>query len=362
MSLSWRTYLANEPRFVGTDRALLFGPGGTNLVNNPTGQGATLGTPGALPPGWSITGMTLISVGPQGVFNGVPWTEYEFDQPLTGGRIQFAAPSLTDTLAYIGQLFVGYPVPPVGITASRMRLTNTVTNLVDVTPPTDGTLGRVSASWVANATGAAVHQLQFASSGAATFRIRIGWNDFKQQAFLTNPILASSGPAAIGLDRLSEALAGLNIGPGGVCTIWQDVEFLSPVAPSGGNEVLFYLDDNSNSNRFGLDRQTGSGALLLRRSLASSNVTASCGTPTVGVRTGVAMTIRGDGTARAVLHGNAGVEVSGGPTSGLLSVRWNSTFAGANPSHFRTRRIAWLPFSVSNAQLDNYAADAAVWS
>jgi hypothetical protein len=370
MSLTWQQYNANVPRFAGTDRALLLGPGGTNLATNPPAENAAIGTPGTLPSGFSVdpgvAGLSLVAVVSKGVFNGVSWTEYEFQTSAAGicGIIVTAA-TVTSGLDYRGQVFVAWPgaVPAIINPAlSGLRMGNAATVFVQRDYPQNGLISTpTSAPWTANATGATDLQIRMTSTGAGTFRIRIGWVDLKQASFLTNPILAASGPAAIGADRLSATLATLGISGVGSSTWTFDVEYFAAALASGGNEILWQMDDGSASNRFSLDRQTGTGILLLRRVLGGSSATTGLGTPTPGVRTSISVSVRGDGTAAAVLHGNASASVSGGPTSGLTTVRFNGGATGANMSHVRTRRVQCLPYSVTDGELTTFAAAAAVW-
>jgi hypothetical protein len=359
MSLTWRTYAANEPRFVGTDRALLMGPGGTNLTNRPVGTGGTPGTPGALPSGITLTGTNVTlgaSVTASGVFGGVPWEEYEFVASAAATcRINFAQPSIADTLPYRGQVFAAWPGAQPGIvTSTSLRMTGVVTPLQSVTLPPNGEVGRVTGAWVANTTGASVFQLEIQTSGAGTFRVRFGWNDFKQQSFLSNPIIAASGPAAIGADLLTFPLAPLGIGPSG--TFWWDHTFL----PTSGAEHIFGVDDASTNNRYLISRSAG-GTLAFTRTNAGAGSSSNIFTPTNDTRYGIAATIRGDGTARVKVQGQTAVEVSGGPVAGLTTLRLNGNSSSGFVGQSLRRRIAYLPYAVSDAQLDQFAADAAAW-
>jgi hypothetical protein len=361
MSLSWQQYVANHPRFVGTDRAFLFEAGGTNITPRPRGTGATIGTPGSLPTGWSVLPagtITLASVVANGVTNGVEWTEYELASSGSGaGAVRPALPSVTSGLQYAGQMFVAYPGGAPGIVnsgSSGLRLGNTSSVFFPRNIPTDGAIAPISAVWTANATGATDWQLRFATTGAGTFRIRIGWNDLKQQNFISNPILANSGPVAIGADLLSLSLPALSIGDNGASTFWFDL-MLPQVS---GVFSFFHLGTSSATRLFmGVD----GGDFYIRRETGGIGPLVSLGAASVGVRYGVAITNRGDGTARGVVHASGTGEVSGFAASGITAVRFNGNFDDTLLCNTQQRRVKCLPYSVSDAQLDIFAADAAAW-
>lgn len=366
MTLAWRRYGADVPRIVGTDRALLLEAPGSNLANNPTGEGAVIGTPGTLPTGISVHGvLSLAAVVSQGVFNGVGWTEYSLTASGAGtGTLRYATPSVTSGLLYAGQVFAAWPGAAPGlVTATHLRLGNTATPLVAVTLPINGDVSaRSGGLWTANATGATEFEIQFTTSGAGTFSVRSAWNDLNQSFSLKAPILAASGPAAMGSDLLSFSLSSLGIAANGASTWWFDRTFLNtPPVGLGLVEGFISVDDGTVNNAFRCARDAGT-SVFLTRALGGAALNATGLTPVPIGKHGTAITIRGDGTARVSIHGVGASGVTGGPVSGLTTVRFNGLSNLAQRGNTQMRRLEYLPYAVSDAQLNTFAADAAAWS
>lgn len=366
MTLAWRSYAADVPRFVGLDRALLTGAGGASGNTNPRGDGAALGvigSGGAVPSGFSVPGgnLNITQVTAQGVANGVPWFEYLCEPAVTTAlRLQMGSVDVVNAQLHTGQMWLALVSPPPELTGVRMRIPASAASLVTLAPPTNGFPTRQVAQWTANATTSTAFQLDFAMSAAVPFRFRLGWPDFKNGP-LTNPILPPAGsPAAasIGADQLTRALAPLGIGPSGASTWVFDVEFLNP---QGSREAALCLDAGS-LDRFTVERAVG-GSLTLLYSIGGSPTQSVLGNLPTNERIGVALTLRGDGSARLSRGGPGATSggVSGGPTT-LTTVRGNGISSGIHLAHVRRRRMEVLPYAVSDAFLNTLAAQAATWT
>lgn len=95
-------------------------------------------------------------------------------------------------------------------------------------------------------------------------------------------------------------------------------------------QLLFQVDDGTNDNRFYLRNPSANETITLVRLLAGAAATGSPGSVTDATQFKVAMAILGDGSARASLNGGAVASVSGGPTTGLLTVRFGESANGSS--------------------------------
>lgn len=379
MSLTWREYVANKPRFIGLDSALLLGPGGTNHVRNPRFAGLVTGSPGTMPTNTSAGsagGLTRTIVG-AGVTSGVPWFDVRIQGTSTDSSLWFVfTPDVGPALPVVagqtstGSIFVALvagSIPGTGL----LRLVHDVrdagsVNLAFLTAlsftPTSTLTRYVGPQLVSNPSAAGVRLNVWGPSGTGQvvdFTLRLGWPQHQIGA-VTNPILppvGSPAASAIGADLPSAPLASLGIGPSGSSTWWFDFEFLSP---SGINETLVCVDDGGVNNRLQM-RRTDNGFATALRTNGGVALSTQSGALVTGVRYGGAFRIGGDGTARAVVSGLSTNDVVDGPTSGLITVRLNNIPGPDQTSHRRTRRVQYLPYAVSDATLDTLAAQAAAW-
>ena len=376
---TWAEFLADVPRFNGTARRLLIGGQRTNAVRNPRAEGVVAGTPGTLPTHWSMptssNGITREIVG-SGVEGGINYVDIRisgtasaaaFMSVMFDARAQFPLSpggllAISVFLRLVSGSMAGVVIP-VGATnqnagggALNQFLTTNIT-------PTNASLA--SQRVVAVATAATFNNVdtasitpftQFNVTNGATVdcTLRIGWPQVELGAsFASSPILPAVGsPAAStrGADLISATLASLGIGANGACTILGS--FLLPQVSPADSPILFQLDDGTNNNRFLAANNGGGGiSFVVGRTLAAAYVQTAAGTAAAGTLLRVGVAINGTGRAAMSLNGGTVQAVTGGPTSGLTTLRVGGNAGGTGPMSGEVASLSVLPFALADASL-----------
>lgn len=127
----------------------------------------------------------------------------------------------------------------------------------------------------------------------------------------------------------SATLASLGIGGNGLCTIL--VEATCTSVATGAVQAFAVVDAGSVSNVIYARTAAATAAFQVSRSTAGANATTATGTVSAGVAFKFGLAITGDGTAYVSLDGATAASVSGGPTSGLTTLRWGALSNGGLP-------------------------------
>jgi hypothetical protein len=370
---TWSELGADTPRFNGTARRLLIEGQRTNSIRNPRCEGAVAGTPGTMPTHWSaISGLPSgVASEVVGVFavNGVQCLRLRLSgTPGSTANARVEAEALTSIAGANGQTWTHSAFLRIasgnqtnlGLNLRAMGRDSgfTAYNLISVPMTLGAALTRFSAvsafanAAIAYATGDI--QLVFTSGLAVDCTFDIGWPQFGQAAFASTLVLPAVGaPSAAtrGADLVSATLASLGIGAGGACTILFS-GVVPQAAPSGVDQHIVQVDDGSDSNRFRLRVAAGGSNVQVGGTLAGSPVTAATlGAMTPGTLFRAGITMDGAGRIAGSLNGGAVQAVTGGPTSGLTTLRVGNNAANTAALFGEVAFLRVLPYRLSDAAL-----------
>ena len=168
-------------------------------------------------------------------------------------------------------------------------------------------------------------------------------------AFASSYVRSDSGQATRGADLVSVPLSELSVGGNGACTIlW------SGVVPRAGSFGMVVVDDGTSSNRLWVRTDpTSGGSLLAARALSGASAASSVSiTYTPGMPFAYGAALPGDGSVRLIVAGGSVVAVSGGPTSGLTTLRLGTVAVGGAGAMFgETTVFRVLLFPLSDTDL-----------
>jgi len=379
--VDWVEAVADVPRFGGTARRLLVGGQRTNLVRNPRCEGVVAGTPGTGPTNWSISagsngitreivgagvggGINYVDVRVYGTAEATTFTTCHFDTltqfpiapgaivtvscflrlvggSLTGISLPTGATNFNSASAALDQYALITPVPTnAPLTGQRFTVTST-----------SSTFSNVNTAFMRPFT-----QLTITSGATVDCTLRIGWPQVEMAPFASSPILPAVGtPAAStrGADLVSATLASLGIGANGASTVLMSA-MLPQAAVSPTNAVLLQIDDGTDINRFLIRNDFGTNNLGgVWFTSVGSGVTGSAGTFVAGTPFRIGATIDGSGRIAASFNGNAPVEVTGGPVSGLTRLRLGNTASGTVSMFGEVGHVRVLPYAVSDTALQS---------
>ncbi len=363
--ISWREFNADLARFNGVARRLRIEPQRTNFVTDPRFEGWTAGSPGTVPASWTAT------------------------MAGTGLTREIIKGSLPDGSAFVGLRYFGTPSLTTGLTltadavaavAGDRYLASALCWLQAGTLANIGTSG-IRASPEANSnftltTTPTVRQNTRVLTGTVaqwgfrqTFLDTVTPVDFTLGLALpmhetgfsfTNAILppvGTPGASTRGADLITASLASLGIGGNGACTIIGTAmlpQLAGPTAP----QILLQIDNGTDANRMQVRIAVGGGVFLASRTLDSAGADAAgAGTMVAGIPFRWGATMDGSGRIAASMDSGAAQAVSGGPVSGLTTLRIGSnSFSSSNVSgEIGSLRV--LPFGVSDIELQRLVAE-----
>ena len=143
----------------------------------------------------------------------------------------------------------------------------------------------------------------------------------------------------------------------GACTVLGTFMLPQFAAASGATQSIIQLDDGGASNRFMLRNPIPLSAVTVNRVAAGAVAgDASVGTPTAGVAFAAGLTIDGSGRLAASVNGGSVGVRTGGPTSGLTTLRVGIDSSGASALFGDIGYLDILPYPVSDAQLQALVA------
>ncbi len=165
----------------------------------------------------------------------------------------------------------------------------------------------------------------------------------------TPPLPATSGVATRLVESLSAPLSDLGIAPSGACTIIGT--FMLPQLPLNNPSGLLHADDGLTANRYFI-RCSTLGQLQLVRTTAGANSGALVfGTVVPGAPFRVAVSVDGTGRAAASASGGAVFAQTGGPTTGLTTLRIGIEAGNFAPLNGYAKRLSYLPRPTADADL-----------
>lgn len=374
--VTWAEFNADTPRFHGATRRLLIEATRSNRIRNPRAEGAAAGTPGTMPTNWAVAslpaGISTTVVGMVAV-NGVQCLRLRiFGTPAatTAGRLE--AENMTSVAAANGQTWTasGFLRLQAGSQANlglALRLMGrdgplTAYNMVTTPVTLTGSLARSAATTTmasASVVSASMDlQLSFTLNQAVDCTFDLGWPQIEQAAFASTPVLPLAGAPAVSTrnaDLLTATLAALGVGPNGACTVlvWA---MLPQAAPASGDQNVISLDDGSTNNRYRMFNVAGGTAINVGRSLAGTGLTVAAGTLTPGAAFKAGMSVDAAGRVAGSFNGAAVVAQTGGPTSGLTTLRIGNNAGNTGPLSGSIGECRVLPFTVPDAALPGMVA------
>lgn len=365
---TWGPFGADAPRFYGRRRRLVIGGQRVNLNANPRTPAGT---------GWTNTGIASVTAvtGPDG--DAASANRLTESTASSGHFSAFPAISFTTGLSYAISAFVAPgtcttcqiafamgafganawanfdlsgagAVGSVGAAITRTRIQKFgAWFLVEAVAPATATLS----------TSSAISLTQTATDGrlptclGTSRTLDLSWAQTEQASFASTPILppvGTPGASTRGADQVTGLLSALGVGGGGACTIlWKGM--LPQNAPSGVTQALFRLDDGSTNNLFGIGNSSAT-SLVLERRTANSPATQTIGSMVAGTPFRLGLSVAA-GRAAASLDGAPVVTVSGGPTSGLTTVRVGNSPSLAAPMFGEIEMLMIQPITLSDADL-----------
>ena len=360
---------ADTARFNGTARRLLIEGQRTNSGSNVRGEGFVAGSPGTVPTGWISTstgGVVTRTLVARGTQNGRDFVEYQY-QFSAAGQANIAM-SGNATSAAAGQVWTNSVW--LSVVAGSWANINTATVTVAELDAGGAFLVNSTESWL-NHSGAptrywVTRTLNNASTarlagdvfinatGAADITFRLSWPQLEQGAFASSAILppvGTPGASTRGADLVSASLASLGIGGNGACTVlWSGM--IPQAAPSGADQTIIQIDDGTPNNRYLLrNNGGGSNVAVFRVTGGTGTGAAVAGALTAGTPFRVGVAIDGAGRVAASMNGGAAVNHTGGPTSGLTTLRLGAETSGALAMFGETLAARVLPYALSDSDL-----------
>ena len=373
---TWSVFGASVPRFYGTGLPLLIEGQRINTFTNTRLAGGTPGTPGTQPTGISawITAVGLTVEYVQNVTaNGLNGVRYRISGTATGtGTLNVTfAPSQSGYPASPGQTWTGSifaalagggltNVSNVRLITSARQGTGTAAQVITTISTTLSATPRRYQAVVSNAPGTTtgiMHAVTVAVvAGAVDLSLDLFWPQLEQASFASTPILPPVGaPAAStrGADIASTLISDFGLTGNGVGTILMRAT-LPQSAPTGVNQMLFQVDDGSDSNRYVVRNAGGGNTIEMLHVVDSDGISpVSLGSMTPGTSFSVGVTYDAAGRLAGAFNVGAVSAAAGGPTSGLTRLLEGSSGAsgGAEAMHGTIQRLIVLPRPVSDAEL-----------
>ncbi|KAA2214682.1 phage head spike fiber domain-containing protein [Teichococcus oryzae] len=343
---------ANTPRFQGGPNRLLVEDARTNLVRNPRGEGASIGSGiTRLPAYWQIDGtVPTIHVIGTGTEDGLPFVELRFVGSSTfalrfeGGSM----PLVTSGQTYVSSFFLRLT----GGSLSNLLLQNNLIAGGNVQSslalmPLNAPLGqqRSAHAWTYSGGAAALaSRLRAQSSGSFDITLRLAAPQLEAGFSATSPILPAAEARIAALrtaDRPVWAPA-LPWAPSGTLILHA---MLPQPAPPNAEQGLLQLDDGGDQNRLVLANAAGGNTIQARLVGSGTDLgMVAGGTVAPGTAFRAALAWSPDGMALC-LDGGIVRSVAGGPSSSLTRLLVGHASAALNRA--ANGEIAALDYSAA---------------
>ncbi len=379
---TWATVSADTARFTGLSRRLLVEGQRSNMIRNPRALNLTagiVGTGAVAPTNWtiaSIAGITIEILGAT-VVNGVSGMAFR----LTGtsgaaGSIALDPETMTGIAASPNQTWTASALAcstagtltgilgfGVGFT-SRTSGGSALSGNGTVVQSLGTALTRYSRTGptTTDATTACVQPRMSVSIAASTTidcTIFMGWPQMELGGIASTPVLPPSGVVASSTrsaDNVRATLSALGVGAGAACTIlWGGV--LPQASPAGDDQCLFQIDDGTDANRYRLRNLGGGSSIVAGRVTGGTSLDGTAlGTMTAGTGFRAGMTLNGAGRLAACIQGGSVQVVTGGPTSGLTTLRLGLNATLSSAMFGTTTQLRVVPFALSDTALQGAVA------
>jgi hypothetical protein len=338
----------------------------TNSIRNNTMQGAVAGTPGTAPTNWSVTavsGLTLALAG-VGTEGGISYVDVSFTGTGTGAQI-ISFDTTTGITAATAQTWSesAFLKLAAGTLANvdhiKIRMIERTAAGANVTSQTGAALSVTTASLASQrfthsaalTGGATVERLQptieYQTSGAVSFTLRIGLPQLELGAFATSPIL-TTGAAATRLADVA-SITGTNFS-----SFWNQTEgTVVARALRGADSVMSIVSaslTNNNENRFEVHATAAAEYRATVRTLnvevAAINVVSSAN------QTTTALAYKADDIAFCVNGGTVGTDTSAAlPTVAQLNLGVKPNGSDALNGHLQS--LTYYAKRLPNATLQS---------
>lgn len=366
---TWTEFNADVPRFHSTGRRLMIGGQRTNSVRNPRGEGAA--APSTFSTNWAsgTNGSGLVwTVEGTGTSDGMQYVDMLLSGTASGSNAAFVFFETVNMAAVLGNAvtascFVALRGAASGVT--RYELVGQERNgvgttlaapalIVSVSEQAIGVARKTHPWTVSTDTSAGGVRFYFNivhAAGAVSVPLRFAWPQLELGTFASLPILPAVGTPAgstRGADLVSAPLSSLGIGANGACTVIGT--FMLPQL--SGTQTLVQIDDSGSNNRAGVFALSTIGGYVVNAGAYFG--ASSTGTPTAGEVFRLGMTYSA-GRFASTFNGGAVAAVTGGPTSGLTTLRIGRT-TGGSEMFGEVGALRVMPFAVSDAQLQSMVA------
>ncbi len=366
--ISWREFNADVARFNGVARRLRIEPQRTNFVTDPRFEGWTAGSPGTVPASWTAT-MAGTGLTREIIKGSLP------DGSAFVGLRYFGTPSLTTGLTLTADAVVAVAGDRYLASALCWLQAGTLTNLgVSAIRAS----GEANSQFTLTGTPTIRQNTRVLTGTAAQWGFRQVFNDtvtpveftlglalpMHETGFsFTNAILppvGTPGASTRGADLLTAPLSGLGISANGACTIIGTV-FLPQVAGPATNQSLVEIDDGTVNNRYMIRVLAGGASVVAARVTAGVLAdAASAGSMVTNQTLRFGISVDGAGKIASSVDGGAAQAATGGPTSGMITLRVGNNAAGTAPTSGEPSGLRALPFAVSDAELQRLVAEQAL--
>lgn len=371
----------NAPRFDPSLGLLIEGQR-TNTIRNPGLQGVVAGTPGTPGTHWDVfvrtsTGVTTQVLGVVTI-GGIRWLEVALaGTPVGNGSLEIFPETATGIPAVTGQTWTfswlqqGLGVSGIGQT-SVVYAENTsggafVAAPLGVRPVASlsGVPVRCAVPGLLSGGGTigAVRPYLFwpLTNGVPVAGvIRIAFPQFEQAPSASSPILPPAGAPVVTtrfLENGSASLASLGIAPSGACTIVGTFMLPQNAVTGIGAQNLLQIDNGTGNNRYLLRNDVGSGNINIYRVTGGAGTgSALAGGMTPGTPFKTALSIDGNGRISTSMNSGSVVAHTGGPVSGLTTLRVGMNEGFSENLNGYVRGLAYLPYAVSDAMLQQFSA------
>ncbi|WP_203075660.1 phage head spike fiber domain-containing protein [Falsiroseomonas ponticola] len=368
------TFAANVARYAGTARRLLVEGQRTNSLRNPRCEGATAGVIGAggvAPTNWVIGAVggiawEVVSTGSDSGINYVRLRLAGTSNSTSGARI--AMESISAITAAVGQSWTNSHFVRLvsgaqnGMTWQQEVREYTGGSAGSLTTGTAVTLGaawqRVAVTRTLADAGTTAQQptIRVALLNATTYNLvlDLGWPQAELGAFASSPILPpAAAPAAStrGADTIAAPLSALSIPASGACTVVGTV-LLPQAAPAAAPLGLLTIDDGTANNRYLCRCRVSTAQMAILRTTAGvAGTETTIGTMTPGTPFRWGISIDATGRMAGSFNGATAVAITGGPTSGLTTLRLGNNLAGTEALFGEMGSVSLIPAALSDTAL-----------
>lgn len=363
---------SNLSRF-GVNGLILEGQRTNNVVNS-RAEGFTAGTPGTLPTNWTMptvqTGLTrvLSSVSSGGFnglgigFSGTATTSNTSFEPSSRAAASAALPSQTRSVTAVLWLVSGSPanissiaLGGIFVNSSNVLVTGNLFTGSDIngsltSQPRVFTFSCTSTSDASIARFNPRLVITVANGQTTDAVIGVALLGEETAPFASTPIFPPAGSPAAATrlaDSLSGGLASIGVNPALGFTLVGRV-VIPQSAPASADQMIWQVDDGTNTNRYAFLNVAGGNSVQTRIGATTGGALFTM-TPGTSFSYAASVDVVA-GTISVSVNGGTVVTQSGGPTSGLTTLRFGNNATPANNlfGSMQTQRLILSPVATGN--------------